>query len=78
MGQEQQTLLEIHLALKEVQVTQKVILERLSDDKEYRKDIDERLAKMETNWTYLLGAAAPLGIGFYVLVDWLKTKLGIA
>ena len=76
--QQEQALLEIHLALKEVQVTQKIILERLSEDKEYRKDIDDRLTKMETNWTYLLGSSAPLIVIFYFVIDWVKAKLGIS
>lgn len=76
--QQEQALLEIHLALKEVQVTQKIILDRLSEDKEYRKDIDDRLTKMETNWTYLLGSAAPMAVIFYFVVDWVKSKLGIS
>lgn len=72
-----QALLQIHLALQELQITQKQILARLDEDKESHADIDRRLSSMETNWTYLLGAAAPLGIVFYFVLDWLKTKLGI-
>ena len=71
-------LLDIHLALKELQLVQKQILEKLDDNRTEYKDIDERITKMETNWTYLLGAFAPVGIAFYFVIDWIKTKLGIA
>lgn len=71
-------LLDIHLALKELQIVQKQILEKLDDNRTEYKDIDERLTKMEINWTYMLGASAPVGIAFYFVIDWIKTKLGIA
>ena len=58
-------LLDIHLALKELQLVQKQILEKLDDNRAEYKDIDDRLTKMETNWTYFLGASAPVGIAFY-------------
>ncbi len=70
-------LLEIHLALKELQVVQKQILEKLDDSRKDNKDIDERLSKMETNWTILLGAAAPLSVAMYFAIDWIKYKMGI-
>lgn len=72
-----QALLQIHLALQELQLTQKQILAILDESKQTDKEIEDRLTKMETNWTYLLGAAAPLGIAFYFALDWLKSKLGI-
>lgn len=71
-------LLDIHLALKELQIVQKQILEKLDDNRTEYKDVDERLTKMETNWTYLLGSSVPVGIVFYFVIDWIKTKLGIA
>ena len=71
-------LLDIHLALKELQIVQKQILEKLDDNRNEYKDIDERLTKMETNWTYLLGVSAPVAIAFFFIIDWIKTKMGIA
>lgn len=78
MDHPEASLLNIHLAIKEIQVVQKQILDKIDEDKVYKKEVDDRLTKMENQWTYLLGAAAPLGVGFYFILDWVKFKLGIS
>lgn len=69
-------LLQIHLSLQQLQITQQQMLSRMDEDKVVREKIADRLETMEQRWTYLLGAAGPVGIMFFFALDYIKTKLG--
>lgn len=71
-----QVLLGIQLALQELQLTQKQILYRMDEDKEERKDIANRLTTIETRYTWMMGAAAPVTIIILLIVEWAKNKIG--
>ena len=70
-------LLDIHLALKELQITQKTILEKVLEIKVDHKELTDRVDTIDSNMTLIKGFFIPVTFAFYFAVDWIKSKMGI-
>lgn len=72
---EEDTLLQVHLILKELQVTQQVILDKITDLKEDAKETKVRLDSVETTLQYATGFAVPVIAFIAFMAEWAKNKL---
>jgi hypothetical protein len=69
------TLLQIHLTLKELQLTQQQILEKVNDVKTDHKELVERVTGLETKVNYAAGFVIPVIAFVSILIEWARVKV---
>lgn len=73
------TLLEIKLALQGLQITQQQILEKVNDIKSDHKELAERVDEMDRKIQYAVGFAVPVIAFVAFMSEWVKAKfMGVA